>query len=387
MKTNFLVLDVGTTGIKGFVFDKNLKLLAKSYYRLNKRFPKKGWVEQNPKELLDKSILALRKAVKESGVSPTSLASLGITNQRETTILWDKKTGKPIYPAIVWEDMRTATKTKVLRKKYNSFVRKKTGLSIDSYFSATKIAWILENVPKAKSLLKNGRILFGTVDTWILWNLSKEKNHITDYTNASRTLLFNIQKLIWDQDLLDIFRVPTSILPKAQPSGSLFGHLNSKVIGVSLPIRAICGDQQASMYAAGIKPYTTKITYGTGTFMMQIIGSKFAQHKSFFTTLAPTTSKPMYALENKIDCCGNKVDKLLKKKISLVPIISILSEMVALEIKKLPHKPKRLIVDGGLTQAPSLVSIQSKATGIPVLKQPIHDGTGLGVAKLLKSLN
>ncbi len=384
---SFLVLDVGTTGVKGFVFDENLKLLVKSYYRLHKRFPKKGWVEQNPKELLGKSILALKRVVKESGVSSKSLISFGITNQRETTILWNKKTGKPIYPAIVWEDTRTAAKTKEWGKKYNSLVRKKTGLPVDPYFSATKIAWILENVPKAKLLLEENKVLFGTVDTWILWNLSKEKSHITDYTNASRTLLFNIQKLTWDKHLLNIFKVPKKILPKVQPSGSLFGHLNSKVLGISLPIKAICGDQQASMYAAGVKPYTTKITYGTGTFIMQIIGSKFKQRKSFFTTLAPTASKPVYALEDKTDCCGNKVDKLLKKKLSLVPIISTLSKMVASKIKKLPYKPKKLIVDGGLTQAPALVSIQSKAADIPVFRQSIHDGTGLGVAKLLKSLN
>jgi len=384
---NFLVLDAGTTGVKGFVFNENLKLITKSYYRLNKRFPRKGWVEQNPKELVNKSILALKKAFKESGISAKSLVSLGITNQRETTILWDKKTGRPIYPAIVWEDTRTAAKTRALGKKHNSLVSKRTGLRIDPYFSATKIAWILENTPKAKTLLKEDRILFGTVDTWILWNLSRGKIHATDYTNASRTLLFNIQKLAWDKELLDIFKVPMNILPQTQPSGSLFGHLDPKIIGISLPIKAICGDQQASMYAAGTELHTTKITYGTGTFMMQIVGSKFVQNKVFFTTLTATTSKPVYAVEDKIDCCGNRVDELLKKKLSLVPIITSLSKQVAIRVKRLPHKPKRLIVDGGLTQAPSLVSILSKATGIPVLKQPIHDGTGLGVAKLLKSLN
>ena len=315
MKSNFLVLDVGTTGVKGFVFDRKLKLLGKSYHRLNKRFPKKGWVEQSPQDLINKSVLALRGAVKKSKVSPTSLISLGITNQRETTILWDKRTAKPIYPAIVWEDTRTTARTKTLGRKYQSIVREKTGLPIDPYFSATKIAWILENVPRAKTLAEKNHILFGTVDTWVLWNLSREKNYLTDYTNASRTLIFNIKKLVWDQGLLDIFKIPKDILPGVRPSGSLFGHLKSNVIGVSLPIRAICGDQQASMYAAGTKPRTTKITYGTGTFMMQIIGSKFIQHKPFFTTLTATTSKPMYALEGKIDCCGNKVDELLKKKL------------------------------------------------------------------------
>jgi len=407
MKSNFLVLDVGTTGVKGFVFDRKLKLLGKSYHRLNKRFPKKGWVEQSPQDLINKSVLALRGAVKKSKVSPTSLISLGITNQRETTILWDKRTAKPIYPAIVWEDTRTTARTKTLGRKFNqiyhalcisvcSCVDGINFLAIhpqvpwnihECYFSATKIAWILENVPRAKTLAEKNHILFGTVDTWVLWNLSREKNYLTDYTNASRTLIFNIKKLVWDQGLLDIFKIPKDILPGVRPSGSLFGHLKSNVIGVSLPIRAICGDQQASMYAAGTKPRTTKITYGTGTFMMQIIGSKFIQHKPFFTTLTATTSKPMYALEGKIDCCGNKVDELLKKKLSLVPILSILSKQVAAKITKLPYRPKELIVDGGLTQAPALPSIQSEAAGIPVIKQSIYDGTGLGIAKLLKSLN
>src|SRR3989344_7852106 len=179
MKSNFLVLDVGTTGVKGFVFNRKLKLLGKSYRRLNKRFPKRGWVEQDPQDLIKKSVLALREAVKKSKVSPTSLVSLGITNQRETTILWDKRTAKPIYPAIVWEDTRTTARTKTLGRKYQSIVREKTGLPIDPYFSATKIAWILENVPRAKTLAEKNRILFGTVDTWIFWNLSREKNHLT----------------------------------------------------------------------------------------------------------------------------------------------------------------------------------------------------------------
>lgn len=379
----FLVLDVGTTGVKGFVFDSNLKLLAKSYYRLSKQTQKKGWVEQNPKELVNKSILALRRVVKVSGVSPSKLTSMGITNQRETTILWDKKTGRTVYPAIVWEDTRTQKRVQVLKKRFNNLVRNKTGLPIDSYFSASKAEWILKNIPRAKTLLERNDLLFGTVDTWILWNLSQEKSHITDYTNASRTLLFNIKNLSWDQELMDIFGIPKSILPKVKPSSSLFGHLVKSLIGKAVPIYAMCGDQQASMYAAGVKSGTTKITYGTGTFMMHILGSKFAKHKEFFTTLTATKNTPLYALENKINCCGPEVDKLLKKKISLVPIITKISKQVAADIKRLPNRPTKIFVDGGLTQSPYLQSIQSKSAHIPVIKHTVHDGTALGLAKLL----
>lgn len=383
-KTHSLVLDVGTTGVKAFVFDEKLRVAAKSYQKLSKQTPKRGWVEQDPKEILAKSVAAIREAVNESKVSLILLAGLGITNQRETTILWDKKTGRPVYPAIVWEDTRTQKRAYQIAKTQGGKIRFATGLFPDPYFSATKIEWILKNVPSASKLREKKRLAFGTVDSWILWNLSKEKTHATDYTNASRTLLFNIRRLEWDKKLLDLFFVPAEILPEVRPSRSLFGHLRSNILDVPLPITAICGDQQSSMYAAGIIPGTTKITYGTGTFAMQSLGRHFVLKEPFFTTLIPNRSRPAYALEAKIDCCGGKVDRLLASRRNLDPTIGALARKADELIRRLPRKPRRIIVDGGLTQAKNLPAIQSRISKIPVKRQSIFDGTALGIAKLMR---
>ncbi|TSC66186.1 MAG: Glycerol kinase [Candidatus Doudnabacteria bacterium Gr01-1014_77] len=206
-----LVLDIGTSGIKTFIFDTNLNPVIRTYERLKKKKTKHGWVEQDPKELLSTAITTLRKSVKKSGMAPTSFNSLGITNQRETTICWDKKTGSPVSPAIVWEDERTKKICTNLKRKYEKLVRTKTGLSINPYFSASKLSWILKNVPQAKKLAKKHNLAFGTVDTWLLWNLVEKSPHLTDYTNASRTLLFNIKTLKWDKQLMDIFNIPADV--------------------------------------------------------------------------------------------------------------------------------------------------------------------------------
>jgi len=379
-----LVLDVGTTSVKSFVFDKDFRVVSKSYLRLNKAYPKRGWVEQSPKELVKKSVAVLEEAVKLSKAPLIGFSGLGIANQRETTILWDKKTGAPVYPAIVWEDSRTSRISKVLHKKHGSLVRNLTGLPISPYFSATKIDWILKNVPRAQGLLNKKRLAFGTVDSWLLWNLSKEKNHATDYTNASRTLLFNIKKLEWDKKLLNIFGIDSSILPEVKNSRSQYGTLKSAVVGAPMPILAICGDQQASMYAVGKTAGATKTTYGTGIFIAQNIGSSFEYKKGFFTTLVPNTPKPDYMLEAKIEDSATKIDALLEQGKDLNPLIKQFAKNVGVYIKRLPRRPKQLIVDGGITQAPDLVQIQSKALGIPVKKQKIYDGTALGVAKLMR---
>ena len=384
-ETHALVLDIGTTGIKGMVFDKDQKVIAKSYKRLNKVFPKRGWVEQSPKEIINKSKAVLEQAVKEAKAPLISFAGLGITNQRETTILWDTKTGKPIYPAIVWEDIRTARHAAKIQKHMGGKVQNLTGLQVDPYFSATKIDWILQNVSQAEKLLAKDCLAFGTVDTWVLWNLSQEKTHATDHTNASRTLLYNIRDLKWDKRLLELFDVPEQILPKVLPSKSTYGHMHSNIVGAPLPIVALCGDQQSSMYAVGNIRGKTKVTYGTGTFIMQVLGPDFRAKSPFFTTLVPNSPKPAYALEAKIDCCGNKVDALLEEGKNLNPTIRKLALQVDEYIKALPKKPKEIVVDGGLTQAKDLVRIQSEISGIPVVKQEVFDGTALGVAKLVQS--
>lgn len=409
---NLLVLDVGTTGVKAFVFDKNLDVVARIYKPLKKYFPKKGpagipggfdgvnWVEQKPQELLLVSKKALREAVRKSGVPKNSFLGLGVANQRETTILWDKKTGRPAYPAIVWEDTRTKKFCAGLQKKLKSRVRRKTGLSIDPYFSASKIWWILQNIPVARQLLRQGRLAFGTVDSWILWNFLNGSPHITDYTNASRTLLFNIKTFKWDKELLEIFQIPAGILPKVKPSQSFFGDLRKDILGFRVPVLAVCGDQQASMYAAlqsldkardkqslsgqaDTQKGVTKATYGTGTFIMQILGLRFRIREPFFTTIVPGKKRPIYALEAKIDCCGKKVESVLDKPKKLKAALTILTKVVNSHLKKLPQKPKELIVDGGVSQAEYLISTQANISGISVQRQKIFDGTALGSAKLM----
>ncbi len=386
-KNHILVLDIGTTGVKALVFDDKFNIVSRIYKALEKSVTPEGWVEQDPQELIEASKEVLQKVIAESKIPAASFLGLGITNQRETTILWDKTTGKSIYPAIVWEDTRTKALCDELQKKYGKQVQEKTGLKIDTYFSATKINWILENVKEAKGLLKQDTLLFGTVDTWILWNLLESKPHITDYTNAARTLLFDIQTLEWDRELLALFQVPAGVLPSVKPPSSLFGNLKKEILGFSLPVLAVAGDQQASMYAAGIEEGTTKITYGTGTFIMQIIGSQFKIREPFFTTIAGYTDKPIYAIEAKIARGGKQVEPLLNKPVELQKFLTDLTIDVDTYLKQLPIKPNELILDGGVTRSDFLVSKQSEVSKISVRKQKTFDGTALGVTMLVKTHN
>ena len=378
------MLDVGTTGVKAFVFDENLRVISRVYRPLKKYFPKKGWVEQDPKELLIVARKALRTAVAKNKITGSSYVGLGIANQRETTILWDKKTGDDVYPALVWEDTRTQTYCAALKKRYQKTIRQKTGLAIDPYFSASKIRWILTHVPRAQTLLKENRLAFGTVDSWVLWNLAEHTPHHTDYTNASRTLIFNIKTLRWDGMLLKIFGIPKRILPRALPSVSKFGALKKEVVGHPIPILMMCGDQQASMYAAGIRSGATKVTYGTGTFIMQVLGPRFKTHADFFTTLIPDGRKPRYALEAKIAGSGQEIENALRKHRALRPILKRLSSDVNAYLKKLPVPPKTLVIDGGATRDEYLRVAQSEISGVPVQKQKIFDGTALGVASRIR---
>lgn len=379
-----LVLDLGTTGVKAFVFDAFLNPLSRVYYSLKKSFPQKGWVEQNPVELVKTAQKALKQAVRQSGLAAKDFLGLGITNQRETTILWHKKTGQPVYPAIVWEDERTKSFCQSLAKEFGLVARRKTGLTIDSYFSASKIRWILENIPAAKKLASRQHLFFGTPDTWLLWNFTGK--HFTDYTNASRTLLFNIRTLRWDKELLKIFQIPENILPQVKPSAAFYGSVKKEVLGFSLPILALGGDQQASLYAAlngstGLGQ--TKITYGTGTFIMQVIGRKFQLKEPFFTTLTALGGQTAYALEAKIACCGKKVEKELNQPAKLNEILADLGQKVDYYLKKLPYRPKKVMIDGGVTRCPALAKIQAEISKVTIVKQKIPDGTALGIAKLI----
>lgn len=379
-----LVLDVGTTGVKAFVFDRNCQIVFKVYQKLNKKIPQPGRVEQNPLELLKKSRIALRRAIRLSGIKKKDFLALGITNQRETTILWNKENDQPVYPAIVWEDSRTKKFCAGMDKKFGRRVRQKTGLPIDAYFSASKIKWLFDNVPKVKKLAAEKKLIFGTVDSWLLWNFLENNPHLTDYTNACRTLLFNILTLKWDKELLEIFGVPGQILPAVRPSLSLFGKLKNDIIGFSLPVLAVCGDQQAGMVAAGLKRKTTKVTYGTGIFIMYSLGRRFILRQPFFTTLIPSYSRPKFALEAKIGGCGQAMEKVLGRPVLMYKLALKLAKEVDFYLKKLPDRPGRIVIDGGVTQYNLLPLIQQKISKIPVWVQKIYDGTALGIAMLMK---
>jgi glycerol kinase len=259
-----------------------------------------------------------------------------------------------------------------------------TGLRSDPYFSAFKIKWILENVPLAKKLLDEKRLLVGTLDTWLLWNLCEDEPFLTDETNASRTLLFNIKKKEWNLKLLDLFGVPREVLPEVFSSGAEYGVLKKEVVGACLPVLAVIGDQQASAFAAGTKNKTTKATYGTGAFLVQSLGKKFKLHQDFFTTLLPTLGgPPIFALEAKVENCAAIVEPVLNDPQKLRRVLIRIAKKVDAAIKKLPYKPKEIIADGGVSRDGIILGLQEKISGVPIRAQTVFDGTALGVAKMV----
>lgn len=381
---HLLVLDAGTTGIKAFVFNAAFKIDARANRLVEKRKPKKDWVEQDPMEILAAARQVLKEAVRASHVKLNHFSGFGLTNQRETVIAWDRVTGEPVYSAIVWEDRRTLGAKALRHLGLEKIVREKTGLKLESYFSATKIQWILENVPKTRELLTAKRLLVGTIDSWLLWNLCEDEPHLTDETNAARTLLFNIKQRDWDDELLRLFGVPREILPDVFSSGARFGFLKKEIIGARLPVLAVAGDQQASAYAAGTTVGATKATYGTGVFLVQSLGNKFKLHPDFFTTLLPTISgKPVFALEAKVENCAVLVEPVLKNPRKLCQVLVRIAKKVDTAIKKLPCRPKFIIVDGGVARDGIIVELQQKISGVQVRPQTVFDGTALGIAKLI----
>jgi glycerol kinase len=384
---HLVVLDVGTTSIKAFIFDKDLRVKARASRSLKKTRPKKDWVEQDPMEILETSKLVLKEACRASRVRLNHLKGFGLTNQRETIVAWDRVIGQPVYPAIVWEDRRGVKGCKGgLRgvKEAEKLIRRKTGLKFDPYFSAFKIKWVLENVPLAKKLVGEKRLFVGTLDTWLLWNLCENEPFLTDETNASRTLLFNIKKKDWDVELLKFFNVPREILPDVFSSGAEYGVLKKGIIGVSLSVLAVIGDQQASTFAAGTKDKTTKVTYGTGAFLVQSLDGKFKLHPDFFTTLLPTLgSPPVFALEAKVENCAAIVEPALNDPKKLRQVLTRIARKVDVAIKKLPYKPKEIIADGGVARDGIVIELQKNISGVPVRAQTIFDGTALGVAKMI----
>lgn len=440
-----LAIDQGTTGTRAILYDQEAKPLAAAYREFKQYFPKPGWVEHDPQEIWSSTLQVIRQALERSSVTAQDIAAIGITNQRETTVLWDKKTGKPIHRAIVWQDRRTSEFCKKLRDKgYENEFRARTGLVLDPYFSGTKIAWLLKHIPGARQKARRGQLLFGTIDSWILWKLTGAKSHATDYTNASRTLLFNIKTRTWDERLLRILNIPSAFLPKAQDSGSFFGETAAGgVLPKGIPILSMMGDQQAALYGqACYSPGQVKNTYGTGCFIVINLGKSFK--KPPFGVLATLCcdedGKSNYALEGSVFIAGAVVQWLrdglqffkdakqseaLARSVkdtdgvTLIPafaglgspywnpyvrgIISGLTRgttrahIVRAALESIAHQTadvveliqdqteipiRTLKVDGGATRNKFLMQFQADLLGIPILVSHISEATAWGVAKL-----
>jgi glycerol kinase len=315
MKKYILSIDAGTTSSRAILFDKNGKQISISQFEFTQIFPKESWVEHDPMEIWETQLRAIKDVVSKSSINVEEIDSIGITNQRETTVVWNKKTGKPVYNAIVWQDRRTAFICDELeRKGLEKLFYEKTGLVLDAYFSGTKIKWILDIDKKVKEMALNGELLFGTIDTWLIWNLTKGKYHVTDYTNASRTLLLNIHTLEWDKELLDVLNVPKSILPKLVDSSQKIGSIDPSIIGSSgIEICGIAGDQQAALFGQMcVNPGDVKNTYGTGCFCMMNTGSNAVKsNNKMLTTIGwKIGDKTTYALEGSVFIAGAVVQWL-----------------------------------------------------------------------------
>lgn len=314
MQNYIMALDQGTTSSRCILFDKSGKICSMSQKEFTQIYPQPGWVEHNPKEIWSSQLAVATECMAMAGVNAQQIAAIGITNQRETTILWDRNTGEPVYNAIVWQCRRTSDMIKELRRDaFDKTIREKTGLIPDAYFSASKIAWILRNVPGAREKAEAGELLFGTVDTWLIWNLTRGAVHATDYTNASRTMLYDIHRLTWDEEIMERFGIPRQILPKVYPSGHVFGHTAASVLGGEVPIAGAAGDQQAALFGqCCFEQGEVKNTYGTGCFLLMNTGREAIASKSgLLTTIgAGISEEPEYALEGSVFVAGAGVQWL-----------------------------------------------------------------------------
>ena len=321
MKKFIISIDQGTTSSRVILFDTKGNIVFVSQYEFKQYFPKNGWVEHNPNEIWFTTLKALKQVINKAKKLKGHILTIGITNQRETTILWNKKTGKPIYNAIVWQDRRTQDYCKLLKKKnYENSFRNKTGLFIDPYFSATKIKWILDNVKISKKLLSSNDLLFGTVDTFLIWKLTKGKQHLTEASNASRTMLYNINNNKWDKEILKKLNIPLKILPEVKNSADNFGKTDKKITGVEISISAVLGDQQAAAFGQTcFEKGSIKSTYGTGAFVIMNTGPKKINSKNkLLTTICyRLNNKNTYALEGSIFIAGAGV-QWLRDKVKLI---------------------------------------------------------------------
>ena len=443
-KKYILSLDQGTSSSRAILFDKHANIVGVEQQEFKQYYPKAGWVEQDPEEIFSSQLSVAQKLLKKLKIKANEIASIGITNQRETTIVWDKKSGKPIYNAIIWQDKRTSDFCESLKPKWNDYISKTTGLVIDSYFSATKIHWILNNIKGAKEKAKQGELLFGTVDSWLVWKLSKGNLHITDYSNASRTMLFDIKNLSWDKRLLEIFDVDESMLPNVKPSSLIYGNCDSSFFGgVEIPISGIAGDQQAALFGQTcFGKGEAKNTYGTGCFMLMNTGSDIVYSKhGLLTTIAwGLNGEVNYALEGSVFIAGAAIKwlrdglKIIKSAheteeisnsldstegIYFVPAFSGLGapywdmnargaiigitqgvtqkHIIRATLESLAYQTKDVInsmekdsninlhslkVDGGASANNFLMQFQSDILNVNVIKPTVIESTALGVAYL-----
>jgi glycerol kinase len=313
-KKYIMALDQGTTSSRTIIFTLYGNVVSVDQKEFTQYFPRPGWVEHEAEEIFESQLETAKNAIKKANISPEEIAAIGITNQRETTIVWDKKTSKPVHRAIVWQDRRTAEICDRLKSQNNEpKVREKTGLVLDPYFSGTKLTWLFKNIEGLKEKANNGDLAFGTVDSWLIYKLTGGKSHATDVSNASRTLLFNINTLSWYDELCNILEVPKIVLPNVKPSASSFGETDPSFFGVSIPITGVAGDQQAALFGqACFKAGMAKNTYGTGAFVVLNTGEKPILGEGVLTTLAWQIgdNKPNYALEGSIFIAGAAVQWL-----------------------------------------------------------------------------
>lgn len=332
MAKYLLALDAGTTSSRAIIFSLDGKIISIAQSEFPQIFPQEGYVEHNPDDIWDSQLAVAQKAIKDAGLSNSDIAAIGITNQRETTIIWDRATGRPIYNAIVWQCRRTSNYCDELKKLgLNDIIRERTGLVLDPYFSATKIKWILDNVSGARERAQRGELCFGTVDSWLIYNLTGKRVHSTDYSNASRTMIYNINTLDWDETLLKIFDIPKEMLPAVLPSSGIFGYTDPALFGGEIPIAGVAGDQQAALFGqCCFNPGDAKNTYGTGGFLLMNTGERpvYSQNGLVTTIAWGLDGKVYYALEGSVFVCGAAV-QWLRDGLGLVQYAAQTEEIAA----------------------------------------------------------
>lgn len=446
MKEQYVLsIDQGTTSSRAILFDKNGQIRYIAQKEFTQLFPKPGWVEHDASEIWLSVQSVISAIFSETGIDPQQIAAIGITNQRETAVVWDRHTGRPIYHAIVWQSRQTAEICQQLKQEgHEDMIQAKTGLIIDAYFSATKVKWILDHVDGARQKAEDGDLLFGTIDTWLIWKLTNGKVHVTDYSNASRTMMFNIHQLCWDEDILALLDIPASMLPEVRSSSEVYGHTcDSLFFGQSIPIAGVAGDQQAALFGqACFTEGMTKNTYGTGCFMLMHTGEKAISSKNrLLTTIAwGINGKVEYALEGSVFVAGSAIQwlrdglRMLKKAadseayarkvastkgVYLVPAFVGLGtpywdsevrgavfglthgtqkeHLIRATLESIAYQSKDLLtameedsgltlpalrVDGGASSNDFLMQFQSDLLGVPVERPSIYETTALGVAYL-----